>query len=126
VYRTTEAVPVNGGWKALVRVHTGDSLVGVPIFMPEDRAIPAPEVPAESRFTRDFVRDLVLLQREKKDDVSGALSVFAYLVVAAIAAALIALIAWSLLRLEGAGRRPRASRAAGRSPGREPELLKTH
>ena len=123
VYRTTEPVPVYGSWKALVRVHTGDSLVGVPIFMPEDRAIPAPEVPAESRFTRNFVRDLMLLQREKKDDVPGALSVIAYLVVAAIAAALIALIAWSLLRLEGAGPRSRASRAAGRSPGRKPEFV---
>ncbi len=123
VYRTTEAVPVYGGWKALVRVHTGDSLIGVPIFMPEDRAIPAPEVPAEARFKRDFVRDLALLQREKKDDVPGALSVIAYLVVAAIAAGLIALIAWTLLRLEGAERRPRASRTAGRSPAREPELV---
>jgi hypothetical protein len=123
VYRTTEPVPVYGGWKALVRLHTGDSLIGVPIFMPEDRAIPAPEVPAESRFTRDFVRDLVLLQREKKDDVPAALSVIAYLVVAAIAAALIALIAWCLLRLEGAERRPRAPRTAGRSPGREPEFV---
>jgi hypothetical protein len=123
VYRTAEPVPVYGGWKALVRVHTGDSLIGVPIFMPEDRAIPAPEVPAEARFTRDFVRDLLLLQREKKDDVPTALSVIAYLVVAAIAAALIGLIAWALLRLEGAERRPRASRTASRSPSREPELV---
>ena len=123
VYRTTEPVPVYGGWKALVRLHTGNSLVGVPIFMPEDRAIPAPEVPAEARFTRDFVRDLVLLQREKKDDVPAALSVIAYLVVAAIAVALIALIAWALLRLEGAERRPRAPRTASRSPSREPELV---
>ncbi len=123
VYRTTEPVPVYGGWKALVRLHTGDSLVGVPIFLPEDRAIPAPEVPAEASFTRDFVRDLALLQRERKDDVPAALSVIAYLVVAAIAASLIALIAWALLRLEGAERRPRAPRAAGRTPVGEPELV---
>ena len=123
VYRTTEPVPVYGGWKAMVRLHTGDSLVGVPIFLPEDRAIPAPEVPAESSFTREFVRDLALLQREKKDDVPGALSALAYLVVAAIAAALIALIAWALLRLERAGPRPRAPRAAGRTRVREPELV---
>jgi hypothetical protein len=123
VYRTTEPVPVYGGWKALVRVHTGDSLIGVPIFMPEDRAIPAPEVPAEARFTRDFVRDLVLLQREKKDDVPAGLSVIAYLVVGAIATGLIVLIAWTLLRLEGSARRPRARPAAGRSPAREPELV---
>jgi hypothetical protein len=123
VYRTTEPVPVHGGWKAMIRLHTGDSLVGVPIFLPEDRAIPAPEVPAEASFTRDFVRDLVLLQREKKDDVPGAVSAIAYLVVAAIAAALIGLIAWVLLRLEGSERRPRAPRTAGRTPVREPELV---
>ncbi len=123
VYRTTEPVPVYGGWKALVRVHSGDSLVGVPIFMPEDRAIPAPEVPAQASFTRDFVRDLELLQRERKDDVPGALSAIAYLVVAAIAAALIALIAWVLLRLEASEPRPRAPRAAGRTPARERELV---
>jgi hypothetical protein len=123
VYRTTEPVPVYGGWKAMVRLHSGDSLVGVPIFLPEDRAIPAPEVPAESSFTRDFVRDLVLLQREKKDDVPGALSAIAYLVVAAIASALIGLIAWALLRMEGRGPGPRAPRAAGRTRVREPELV---
>jgi hypothetical protein len=123
VYRTTEPIPVYGGWKAMIRLHTGDSLVGVPVFLPEDRAIPAPEVPAEASFARDFVRDLVLLQREKKDDVPAAVSVIAYLVVAAIAAALIVLIAWILLRLEGAERRPRAPRTAGRSHVREPELV---
>jgi hypothetical protein len=97
--------------------------VGVPIFLPEDRAIPAPEVPAEASFTREFVRDLVLLQREKKDDVPAALSLAAYLVVAAIAAGLFALIAWVLLRLDAAQRRPRTPRAAGRSPVPEPELV---
>jgi hypothetical protein len=121
VYRTTEPVPVYGGWKAMVRLHTGDSLIGVPIFLPEDRAIPAPEVPAESSFTREFVRDLVLLQREKKDDVPAALSTVAYLVVAAIAAALLVLIGWVLLRLEGSGGRRRFQRKSGRSQVREPE-----
>jgi hypothetical protein len=60
-----------------------------------------------------------------QDDVPGALSLVAYLVVAAIAAALIALIAWALLRLEGAAeRRPHAPRAGGRSPVGEPELVR--
>jgi hypothetical protein len=125
VYRTSEPLPVYGGWKAMIRLHTGDSLVGVPIFLPEDRAIPAPEVPAESSFTREFVRDLALLQREQKDDVPGALSALAYLVVGAIAAALIALIGWALLRLErGAGPRPAASRPASRTSVRGPELVR--
>jgi hypothetical protein len=123
VFRTAEPIPVHGGWKAMIRLHTGDSLLGVPIFLPEDRAIPAPAVPAEATFTRNFVRDLVMLQRERKDDVPAALSIIAYAVVAAIAAALIALIAWVLLRLEGSERPPRAPRAAGRSRIREPELV---
>jgi hypothetical protein len=122
VYRTEEPIPVHGGWKAMIRMHRDDALVGVPIFLPEDRAIPAPEVPAAPTFTREFVRDLVLLQRERKDDVPAGLSAVAYLVVAAIAAALIVLIAWVLLRLEGSERPPRTPRA-GRSDVREPELV---
>jgi hypothetical protein len=110
LYRTAEPIPVHGGWKAILRLHQGDSLLGVPIFLPEDRAIPAPAVPAEATFTREFARDQVLLQRERKDDVPAALSTIAYAVVAAIAAALIALIAWVLLRL-------------GRSRVRRPELV---
>jgi hypothetical protein len=123
VYRTSEPIPVHGGWKAMIRLHAGDALLGVPIFLPEDRAIPAPEVPAEATFTRAFVRDQVMLQRERKDDVPAVVTTIAYLVVAAIAAALLVLIAWVLLRLDGSGRRPRAPRARGRTPAREPELV---
>jgi hypothetical protein len=123
VYRTTTPIPVHGGWKAMVRLHTGDSLVAVPIYLPEDRAIPAPEVPARSSFTRPFVRDLQLLQRERKDDVPGGLALAAYVTVAAIAALLIALIGWALLRLERDERPPQSPRDAGRSRVPEPELV---
>ena len=101
VYRTTEPVPVHDGWKSMVRVQTGDSLVAVPIYMPRDSAIPAPEVPARPAFTRSFVRDVKVLQREQKDDVPGGLKLVAYLAVGGIAAAMIALIAWVLIRLDG-------------------------
>ena len=109
VYRTTEPIPVHDGWKAMVRVQTGDSLVAVPIYMPRDSAIPAPEVPARPAFTRSFVRDVEVLQREQKDDVPGGLKLIAYLAVGGIAAAMIALIGWALLRLEG-GAGPRRSK----------------
>src|SRR5215204_7746370 len=92
VYRTTDPVPVHDGWKAMVRVHTGSSLVAVPVYLPRDRAIPAPEVPAQASFTRPFVRDVKILQREQKEGVPGALKVIAYLTVGLIAAALVALI----------------------------------
>jgi hypothetical protein len=101
VYRTTEPVPVHDGWKSMVRVQTGDSLVAVPVYMPRDSAIPAPAVPARPAFTRSFVRDVKVLQREQKDDVPGGLKLIAYLAVGGIAAAMLALIAWVLIRLEG-------------------------
>jgi hypothetical protein len=123
LYRTTKPVPVHDGWKAMVRVHTGSSLVAVPIYLPRDRAIPAPEVPAQASFTRPFVRDVKILQREQKDDVPGVLKLIAYLTVGSIAAGLIALIAWALLRLEGVAPRQRRPRAAGRTPARRVELV---
>ena len=107
----------------MVRVHTGNSLVAVPIYLPRDQAIPAPAVPAEASFTRPFVRDVEILQREQKEGVPGALKAIAYLTVAAIAAGLVALIAWSLLRLEGTPARRRAPRTRGRSPARRAELV---
>jgi hypothetical protein len=109
VYRTTKPIPVYGGWKATLRIQQGDALVSMPLFMPRDEAIPAKEVPAKASFTRSFVADHKVLQRERKEGVSGALTVIAYLTVLAIALALIALISWSLLRVD---------RGEGRSPGR--------
>jgi hypothetical protein len=110
LYRTTKAIPVHGGWKAMIRVQTGNSLVSVPIYMPLDKAIPAPEVPARESFTRPFVRDVKILQREQKQGVPGFLKLLAYLVVGSITAALIALIAWALMRLEGSGQEIRPGR----------------
>jgi hypothetical protein len=115
-YRTTEPIPVYGGWKATLRLQQGSSLVAVPIFQPEDRAIPAPETPASARFTRGFRPDLAVLQRERKEDVAPALSAVAYLTVLAIALSLFALIAWSLLRVDaGPRRRPKSRTATSRA-----------
>jgi hypothetical protein len=124
LYRTTKPFPVHDGWKAMVRVHSGRSLVAVPIYLPRDRAIPAPEVPARASFTRPFERDVKVLQREQKSGVPGGLKLGAYLTVGAIAAGLIVLIAWALLRLEGVeARRTRRSRAPSRSSAQPAELV---
>jgi hypothetical protein len=110
VYRTTEPIPVHGGWKAMIRVQTGNSLVSVPIYLPLDKAIPAAEVPARASFTRPFERDVKILQREQKQGVPGILKLLAYLTVGSITAGLIALIAWALLRLERSGEELEAAR----------------
>jgi hypothetical protein len=109
VYRTTKPIPVHGSWKAILRLHKGDAVQGMPIFLPRDAAIPAREVPAPDRFTRPFVRDKKNLQREQKEGVSGALSTFAYLTLLAIALGLVAVLGWGLARLERSSR-PRSPR----------------
>ncbi len=112
VYRTTEPIPVHGDWKALLRLQVGRTLAGVPIYMPADPAIPAAAVPAPERFTRSFVADKQILQREVRRDAPGWLSVLAPLVVLAIALALLTVLALGLGRI---GRPKDATGDAGRS-----------
>jgi len=123
VYRTTEPIPVHGNWKALVRLQRGNTLSGIPIFMPEDRAIPAPEVPAPASFTRTFQADHRILQREQKE-ADGWLWAVAYTVVGLIALSLLALMAWALRRLSTAadGTPPAPPRTAA-SPQAPPRPL---
>jgi hypothetical protein len=104
VYRTTKPIPVYGEWKAVLRMHRGDALQGVPIYLPRDTAIPAPGVPATSTFVRTFVPDKRLLQREAKDGSSPMLSVAAYGSVLGIALTLLGGLVWGLGRLAGGGR----------------------
>jgi hypothetical protein len=103
VYRTTEPIPVHGNWKAMIRLHEGNSLTALPIYLPRDTAIPVGEVPAPDRFTRAFGNEHKLLQREQKG--GGPLLVaLAYSTVAAIALSLLVLLAWALHRLSLDGR----------------------
>lgn len=100
-FETTLPIPVHGTWKALVRMHRGTTLSALPIFMPEDRAIPAEEVPAPPRFERTFVADYKLLQREQRT-AAGWLWGVAYGVVLVISIALLITMAWGLSRLSRA------------------------
>jgi hypothetical protein len=100
-YESTKPVPVYGDWKTTLRLHEGNALMGVPVYMPEDPAIPAPEVKAEPRFTRTFVDETKILQRELKDDVPGWAWPAASLVVLAISLSFILALAWGLSRAAG-------------------------
>jgi hypothetical protein len=122
VWETTEPLPVHGTWKTLIRLHRDNYLAGVPIYMPEDTAIPAPAIPAKASFERPFVDETQILQREQKGDVPGYLVALAYTVVAAIVLALIVLLGWVLVRVSresGPDRRDRERLAAPRSGARE-------
>ena len=112
-YRTTRLIPVHGSWKAILRLHEDRAIVGVPLFLPADPAIPAREVPARERFTRAFVLDEENLQREQKEGVAGALVLGAYLAVLVIGLALLAALAWGLARFARTTRGDRPPLAAG-------------
>jgi hypothetical protein len=114
VYRSTEPIPVGGNWKTMIRLHSDSSLTAVPIFLPRDAAIPAPEVPAQASFSRGFVDETQLLQREKTGG-SPALVAIAYATVASISLSLLALLAWSLHRLAFPPR-PGLRRSSGKAP----------
>jgi hypothetical protein len=100
VYRTTKPMPVYGNWKTTLRLERGSSVQGLPIYMPEDKAIPAKGIPAQPEMTRAFVRDKKNLQREQKGGVPGFLTTLAYLVVLAIVIAILAALTIGLRRMD--------------------------
>jgi hypothetical protein len=113
-FETTKSIPVYGSWKTTLRLHKNREVLGLPIFMPADTAIPVKEIKAPQSFTRPFVKDKQNLQREQKKGVSGALTLIGYLTVLAIELALIAFLAWGLLRVGRlAGKRTEDRAAAG-------------
>jgi hypothetical protein len=107
-YRTTDPIPVDGNWKTMIRLHVGNSLTALPIYLPRDEAIPVGETPAPAHFTRSFGNEHQLLQREQKGG-SPVLVAIAYSAVIAITLSLLALLAWALHRLS-AGLQPSEGR----------------
>jgi hypothetical protein len=120
-YRIAEPIPVDGTWKTTLRLHEGRRIAGLPIFMPEDPAIPAEEIPAQPTMSREFVLDKENLQREQKDDVAGWLTLAAYLGVGLISFCLIGVVGWGLTRLErrGGGPPDESAEPAGVGPAKQ-------
>jgi hypothetical protein len=98
-YRSTTPVPVYGQWKTLIRLGTVGSLQAVPIYMPDDPAIPAKGVKALPTFTRSFVADKKVLQREATGG-SVALERAAYIALGLIGLIWIAAVSFGLRRLD--------------------------
>jgi hypothetical protein len=115
-WRTTEPIPVHGKWKAMLRLSNGRGIRAVPVYLPNDPAIPAKEVPATAHFTRPFVRDKKILQREA---VGGStwLATPAYALLLAIAAVWLVTLGWGLRRLERTADEPVTGDAADTTAG---------
>jgi hypothetical protein len=121
VYQTTEPIPVHGDWKASIRLQAGREILGLPVYMPEDTAIPAPKVAAKQSFTRQFVSDDELLQRERKAGVPGWLTTVAPLGVLALALGFLTTLGWGLGRV--ARRTSESPRASRRRPSPRPRPI---
>lgn len=117
LYRSTQPIPVWGTWKTLLRVQDGATMAGVPIFLPADPGIGAEGMPAESAFSRDFVPEVTILQRERNFDHPSWLFSVASLVVLACTLALIAALSW------GAGRINRGDPTPASLKSPRPEVL---
>jgi hypothetical protein len=98
-YRMTEPIPVHGDWKAMVRLHTDNAILAMPVYLPEDPGIPAREVPAEPRFERAFQLDSEILRREERG-AAGWMTGAAYGILAAVALAWLAAIVAAVTRFE--------------------------
>ncbi|MDQ3768327.1 MAG: hypothetical protein M3370_02450 [Actinomycetota bacterium] len=105
VFRSTQPVPVGGPWKSSVRLHLDRALLGVPLHLPADPAIPAPEVAAAASFERPAQQEIEILQRERKEGVGAWLWTAANIAVGTVALALILALGWGLGRAAGAGQR---------------------
>ena len=117
VYRTTRPIPVDGQWKALLRLHDDRAMVALPIFLPEDRAIPAEAVPAEPEMTRDFILGQKVLLREAKE-APGWITLVAYFLTLAVIVVWVGSVAWGVrhVRRRGTGEAVRAARRATPTP----------
>lgn len=69
VYRTTEPIPVGGSWKTVTRMQLGRRMLAVPIELPADPGIPVEGHRNPGTETQQMRNELLLLQRERRDDV---------------------------------------------------------
>ncbi|MFP5323018.1 MAG: hypothetical protein ACLGIC_14400 [Acidimicrobiia bacterium] len=69
VWRSEGPVPVEGLWKTLVRLHrSGDELMAVPIWFPDDPEIGEPEIPAVDRSIAFGAESQYLLRETEEGD----------------------------------------------------------
>ncbi len=115
-YVSTKPVPVGGNWKTLLRVQDGRTLAGVPIFLPADPPLGAEELPAEASFTREFVPEIDILQRERTDDHPAWIWAAANMVVLLCSLAIILGICVSVSRVARKIEEHEAAEGADRAP----------
>ncbi|MBF6302338.1 hypothetical protein IU459_33070 [Nocardia amamiensis] len=98
-YVSTKPVPAHGTWKTVLRMQDGRVLTAAPIFLAADPGIGAEEVPALASFTRPFIAEITLLQRERSFDYPSWLFGAASLVVLVCSLVLVGALSWGAARI---------------------------
>jgi len=126
-YRTTDAVPVTGKWKAMVTLERGDQVMAAPVYLPADPGIGAPAVPALPLRRVAFARNTAVLLRELHPGPDWP-SVLAYSGLATLVAVWAGLMALTAVRTsdgqEAGGREGRDGRD-GEGPVPPPDTVAT-
>ncbi|MCP2343263.1 hypothetical protein [Actinomadura rupiterrae] len=99
VYRTRVPAPIGGQWKTLIRFHDGRELAAVPVYLPHDKAINAPELPAQPHVTRPVTGERHILQRELKTGLPPWLWAACSAVVLACTLILLISLGWGVARI---------------------------
>jgi hypothetical protein len=97
-YVSSRPMPITGSWKTMVSLQRGDEVMAVPIYLPADPEIGAPEVPAVPVRTERFVRNTTILLREVRGGPPGT-AIIAYSGLAVVVATFITLIAVTARRV---------------------------
>jgi hypothetical protein len=98
-YVSSRPVPVTGKWKTMVGLQRGNEVMAVPVYLPADPEIGAPEIPAVPVRTAPFVRNTALLLREVHPGPADA-------AIAAYSGLAILVAVWVTLIVVGARRLP--------------------
>ena len=118
VYRSTQPLPLAGDWKTMLRLHEGNALTALPLYLPADPAIPVEGIQAHTAPERAFGPEQKLLQRERKS-AAGWLWGAAYGTVLLIALGFLIALGWGVHRvslLERDAPRPRRFSSTARRP----------
>lgn len=96
VYRTREPIPIEGGWKTLLRLHHGRSIVAVPIDLPTHAPL---NVSADREFSRHAMPESELLQREAAPAVPRELWPTASVLVLSFSLTMLVVLGWAAQRI---------------------------
>jgi len=108
-WTTTQALPISGHWKTLLRIHKGRSLLAAGLYLRADPAIPFKGMRAATGSTQTMVYDQRFLQLERKPNTPVYLWTPAVALVLLLCGAFLVLLAIGVGRL---GRPPQPSEPA--------------